>query len=93
MNAKSEKEFAFRIVSNQLAEAVAAPKCHKCGCLHKTVEALSGTEAGKNELAPILAEARWVLCRSSTTASAAKFAIPPLQPMHSLKPIRGRGWT
>jgi len=60
MNATSEKESAFKIVSNQLAEAVAAPKCHKCGCLHKTVEALSGTEAGKNELAPILAEARSV---------------------------------
>lgn len=60
MNATSEKESAFKIVSNQLAEAVAAPKCHRCGCLHKTVEALSGTEAGKNELAPILAEARSV---------------------------------
>jgi len=60
MNATSEKESAFKIVSNQLAEAVAAPKCHKCGCLHETVEALSGTEGGKNELAPILAEARSV---------------------------------
>lgn len=58
MNATSEKEFAFKIVTNQLAEAVAASKCHKCGCLHKTVEALSGTDAGKDELAPILAEAR-----------------------------------
>jgi len=58
MNATSEKESAFKIVGNQLAEAVAAPKCHKCGCLHKTVEALSGTDAGRNELAPILAEAR-----------------------------------
>ena len=48
---------------DQLAEAVAAPKCHKCGCLHKTVEALSGTAAGKNELAPILAEARSVFVR------------------------------
>lgn len=61
MNATGGKESSFKIVSNQLAEAVAAPKCHKCGCLHKTVEALSGTEAGNNELAPILAEARSVL--------------------------------
>jgi tetrahydromethanopterin S-methyltransferase subunit A len=60
MNATSEKESAFKIVSNQLTEAIAAPKCHKCGCLHKTVEALSGTEAGKNELAPSLAKARSV---------------------------------
>jgi len=56
----TEKESAFKIVRDQLTEAVAAPKCHKCGCLHKTVEALSGTDAGKNELAPILAEARSV---------------------------------
>lgn len=60
MNVTSEKKSAFKIVSDQLAEAVAAPKCHKCGCLHKTVEALSGTEAGKNELATILTEARSV---------------------------------
>jgi tetrahydromethanopterin S-methyltransferase subunit A len=60
MSVTRDKEAAFRIVSDQLAEAVAAQKCHKCGCLHKTVEALSGTEAGKNELAPILAEARSV---------------------------------
>ena len=60
MNATTEKESAFKIVTNQIVEAVAAPKCHKCGCLHKTVEALSGTDAGKNELAPILAEARSV---------------------------------
>lgn len=61
MNATSEKESAFKIVGNQLTEAIAAPKCHKCGCLHKTVEALSGTEAGKNDLASILAKARSVL--------------------------------
>lgn len=60
MSAMSQSESAFKIVTDQLAEAVAAPKCHKCGCLHKTVEALSGTEAGKTELAPVLAEARSV---------------------------------
>ena len=60
MSAAHDKESAFTIVSNQLVEAVGAPKCHKCGCLHKTVEALSGTEAGKNELAAILAQARSV---------------------------------
>lgn len=60
MSVTSERESAFKIVNNQLGEAIAAPKCHKCGCLHKTVEALSATEAGKNELAPILNEARSV---------------------------------
>ena len=60
MTGTSEKESAFKIVSNQLAEAIAAPKCHKCGCLQKTVEALAGTELGTNELAPILSDARSV---------------------------------
>ena len=43
-----------------MSEAVAASKCHTCGCLHKTVEALSGTEVGQTELATILREARAV---------------------------------
>lgn len=60
MSATSEKETAFKIVNDQLAEAIAAPKCHKCGCLHKTVEGLSGTASGQNELAPILTRARSV---------------------------------
>ena len=51
---------ALHVVREQLAEAVAARKCHGCGCLHKTVEALEGTEAGRGELAPALAEARGV---------------------------------
>lgn len=48
------------VVQEQIAEAVAARKCHSCGCLHKTVEALSGTDAGRAELAPVLAQARGV---------------------------------
>jgi tetrahydromethanopterin S-methyltransferase subunit A len=60
MSMTNEKESAFKIVGAQLSEAVAAPKCHKCGCLHRTVEALSGIEAGKNELAPIPNEGRSV---------------------------------
>jgi len=51
---------AFHIITEQLKEAIAAPKCHKCGCLQQTVEALTGTEAGKGKLAPILTEARSV---------------------------------
>jgi tetrahydromethanopterin S-methyltransferase subunit A len=46
------------VVRDQLAEAMAAPKCHKCGCFHSTVEALSGTEAGRGSLAAVLAKAR-----------------------------------
>ena len=56
----SGRSEALRVVREQLAEAVAARKCHGCGCLHKTVEALEGTEAGRGELARALAEARGV---------------------------------
>lgn len=48
------------VVREQLAEAVAARKCHGCGCLHKTVEALEGTELGRGVLAPELAQTRAV---------------------------------
>jgi tetrahydromethanopterin S-methyltransferase subunit A len=56
----SARSTALEVVREQLAEAAAAGKCHGCGCLHRTVEALEGTEAGRGELAPALAEARRV---------------------------------
>src|SRR6202795_2456146 len=59
MSASNEKEAsAFRVIQDQLEEAIAAPKCHKCGCLHQTVEALAGTGLGTTELAPVLNAAR-----------------------------------
>ena len=48
---------ALRIIVEQLDEAIATPKCHKCGCLQKTVEALSATAPGRGELASKLAQA------------------------------------
>ena len=51
---------ALHIITEQIEEAIAAPKCHKCGCLQQTVEALSETEAGKNELATTLDRAHQV---------------------------------
>ncbi len=51
---------ALDVITAQLKEAIEAPKCHKCGCLQQTVEALAATEAGKGELAPILTRARSV---------------------------------
>ncbi len=50
---------ALEIVRAQLAEATAAGKCHGCGCLHATVEALAATEAAA-ELADALQAARAV---------------------------------
>ncbi len=60
MSANIETVRAHRIIRDQLAEAVRARKCHGCGCLHKTVEALSQTEIGRTGLASTLAEARAV---------------------------------
>jgi len=59
--ARAEKTASvFHIITDQLEEAIAASKCHKCGCLQQTVEALSGTDAGRAELAPVLTKARAV---------------------------------
>lgn len=61
MSASTDKrEAALKIIQEELNEAVRAAKCHKCGCLHKTVEALAETGEGQCELAPILSRARSV---------------------------------
>lgn len=49
---------ALQAIREQLALGTAAAKCHRCGCLQQTVEALAGTEAGQTELAESLAAAR-----------------------------------
>lgn len=54
-------ESALKIIQKQITEAIGAPKCHRCGCLQKTVEALAETQCGRRELAPILNEAKAVL--------------------------------
>ena len=46
------------VVEEQIAQAIAHPKCHKCGCLQTTVEALAATEVGRGPLARVLAQAR-----------------------------------
>jgi hypothetical protein len=35
---------ALHIIQEQLRKGVDAPKCHRCGCLQRTVEALSSVE-------------------------------------------------
>lgn len=57
---EERRQRAFEVVSEQLAAATGARKCHGCGCLHKTVEALATTAAGQGELAVALAQARAV---------------------------------
>ncbi len=56
-------ESALKVIQEQIAEAIRAPKCHRCGCLQKTVEALSHTKLGRNELAPCLDEAKSTFVR------------------------------
>lgn len=51
---------ALRIITDQIEEAIAAPKCYKCGCLQQSVEAFAETEIGKNALSLVLAKARTV---------------------------------
>lgn len=55
-----QREWALRLVQEQIQEAIDAPKCHRCGCLHKTVESIARTPAGQNELARIVERARSV---------------------------------
>jgi len=59
--AETSRAESLRIINEQINEAIAATKCHQCGCLQQTVEALAGTDAGKGELAALLTEARRVL--------------------------------
>ncbi len=51
---------SLRLIQEQIGEAVRAPKCHRCGCLQKTVDALANTEAGREELVATLNEAKSV---------------------------------
>lgn len=61
MTATETEKSALRVIAEQLDEAIAAAKCHQCGCLQQTVEALSTTSAGRESgLAGKLAETRAV---------------------------------
>ena len=59
MSSETDKN-AFHVVQQQIDAAIAAPKCHKCGCLQQTVEALARTAEAQNELADTLSRARQV---------------------------------
>lgn len=55
---KSTGPEALAIVSEQIAEATAAKKCHACGCFQAAIAAFEQTEAFRRALAPVLARAR-----------------------------------
>lgn len=58
---ESDRRAALAVVGAQLAEGIAAKKCHACGCFQAAVAAFGKTEAGRHELADVLARARAVL--------------------------------
>ncbi len=60
MSTRLDPSAAFHIIQEQMDSAIDAPKCHKCGCLQQTVEALSATPQGQSELAETLNRARQV---------------------------------
>lgn len=57
-NLSERQERLLAVIGNQFAQAIAATKCHGCGCLQETVQALSDAEPGRGELKAILAEVR-----------------------------------
>lgn len=67
---------ALTVIKEQLALSVDAKKCHGCGCLHKTVEALSTTEPGRAELASALAMAREVFVPKKYDCLGCEFCYP-----------------
>ena len=107
-NIEGKQRRALEVVSDQLAAATNARKCHGCGCLHKTVEALATTAAGQGELAPLLARARAVftpkeydclgcpVCYPAIAANAFSEAFPgeteALDLCPTEAPAERRGW-
>ena len=73
-----DRKRALDVVREQLREAVAARKCHGCGCLHKTVEALRGTDVGRGELAGSLAEAHAVFIPKKYDCLGCKVCYPAI---------------
>jgi tetrahydromethanopterin S-methyltransferase subunit A len=57
-NEESRASEALAFVSERMAEATAAKKCHACGCFHAAVAAFEQTDAGRRELAQVLGRAR-----------------------------------
>lgn len=108
MVAEKRRTQSLQIVREQLQTAAAARKCHGCGCLHKTIEALSHTEFGAGELAPVLDETRKVftpkeydclgcpICYPAIAANAFSEAFPAVGEGLDLcptdTPTERRGW-
>ncbi len=83
---------AIRVVREELAKATAATKCHACGCLRDTIEALAKAADAVEDVTPLLESARRVLlpkkydclgcdiCYPAVAANALAEAFPDLMP-------------
>lgn len=104
----TSRETALRVAREELAKAAAASKCHRCGCLHQTVDALGKAQASVRELVPILESVRGVLvpkkydclgcevCFPAVAANAFSSAFPDAIAEQALCPTDApesrRGW-
>ncbi|WP_080424873.1 DUF4346 domain-containing protein [Burkholderia ubonensis] len=69
---------ALRVVRDEFAQAIAATKCHRCGCLRHTIEALENAAPVVVELAPVLDSARRVLVPQKYECLGCKICFPAL---------------
>lgn len=99
---------ALRLVHDEFAQAVAAAKCHGCGCLASTIAAMEKAVPTVQELAPILFAARAVVkpkkydclgcdvCFPAVAANALVEAFPDAMPDGALCPTEApperAGW-
>jgi len=58
---ETPREVTIRTVCEELGKATAATKCHACGCLRDTIEALTKAAGAAAELKPLLEDAHRVL--------------------------------
>ena len=99
---------ALLIVREQFAQAVAATKCHGCGCLLHTIETMDKSALQVSALSPILDDARRVLvakkydclgcdvCFPAVAANAFAEEFPDAMPQGALCPTEApqerAGW-
>ncbi|BCG04634.1 hypothetical protein PPGU19_092020 (plasmid) [Paraburkholderia sp. PGU19] len=99
---------ALSVVRDEFAKAIAATKCHRCGCLRRTIEALEKATPVVVELVPVLDNARRVLvpqkyeclgceiCFPARAANAFAEAFPQAPPEAALCPVEApeerSGW-
>lgn len=56
----ADRAALLAVVREQVAEATAAKKCHACGCFHGAIASFERSDAGRQELAEALSQARAV---------------------------------